>query len=71
MPTTNVAILNHLATIRTAVNDAVSDVNYYVASNTDMTANARAASLAKITTVRSALQHASNCSTCAGWDGST
>jgi hypothetical protein len=35
-----------------------------------MTSSARTSTLAKVTTVPSALQHASNCSICNGWDGS-
>jgi hypothetical protein len=68
---TNEAVLAHLDTVRAAVNTAINTVNYYSASNSDMTNAARAATLAKVTTVPSALQHASNCSTCNGWDGSS
>ena len=67
---TNEVVLEHLASVRNAVNGAINTVNYYANSNTDMTSSARTSTLAKVTTVPSALQHASNCSICNGWDGS-
>jgi hypothetical protein len=67
---TNEAVLTHLRSVRNAVNAAINTVNYYANSNTDMTSGAKATQLAKVTTVPSALQHASNCSICNGWDGS-
>jgi hypothetical protein len=67
----NTVTLAHLAAIKEAVNTAISNVNRYQSYNDDMTSAAKAALLATVTTVPSALQHASNCSTCNGWDGST
>ena len=66
----NTVTLAHLATIKEAVNTAISNVRRYESYNDDMTSAAKAALLATVTTVPSALQHASNCSTCNGWDGS-
>ena len=68
---TNEATLAHLQAVRDAVNTAINNVNRYAGYNNDMTNSAKAALLATVTTVPSALQHASNCSTCNGWDGST
>tara|TARA_R100001086_G_scaffold222732_1_gene140310 strand:- start:8 stop:220 length:213 start_codon:yes stop_codon:yes gene_type:complete len=67
---TNTVTLAHLMTIREAINAAISNVTRYQGYNDDMTSAAKAALLATVTTVPSALQHASNCSTCNGWDGS-
>ena len=67
---TNEATLDHLTTIRSAVNAAINNVNRYQGFNSEMTTAAKAALLATVTTVPAALQHASNCSICNGWDGS-
>jgi hypothetical protein len=67
---TNEATLDHLATIRSAVNAAINNVNHYRGYNGDMTNVAKAALLATVTTVPAALQHASDCSICRTWDGS-
>ena len=67
---TNEATLDHLATVRSAVNAAINNVNRYQGYNGDMTNAAKATLLATVTTVPAALQHASNCSICNGWDGS-
>ena len=67
---TNEAALAHLETIRSAVNAAINNVNRYQGYNGEMLSNAKASLLATVTTVPSALQHASNCSICNAWDGS-
>ena len=67
---TNEATLAHLATVRSAVNAAINNVNRYQGFNSEMTTAAKVALLATVTTVPAALQHASNCSICNGWDGS-
>ena len=67
---TNEATLDHLATIRSAVNAAINNVHRYAGYNGDMTNVAKAALLATVTTVPAALQHASDCSVCRAWDGS-
>ena len=67
---TNEATLAHLATVRSAVNSAINNVNRYQGYNGDMTNVAKAALLATVTTVPAALQHASDCSICRAWDGS-
>ena len=67
---TNEAVLEHLATVRTAVNTAISNVNRYQGYNSEMTTAAKNELLGTVTTVPAALQHASNCSVCNGWDGS-
>ena len=68
---TNETVLDHLATIRSAVNERMNNVNRYQSHNGDMTNVAKAALLATVTTVPAALQHASDCSVCRAWDGST
>ena len=67
---TNEAVLAHLATIRSAVNSAINNVNHYASNNTDMLSASKATLLATVTTVPAALQHASDCSVCRAWDGS-
>jgi hypothetical protein len=67
---TNEATLDHLATIRSAVNAAINNVNHYANNNTDMLSASKATLLATVTTVPAALQHASDCSVCRAWDGS-
>ena len=67
---TNEAALAHLETIRSAVNTAINNVNRYQGYNGEMLSNAKASLLATVTTVPSALQHASNCSICNACDGS-
>ena len=63
-------MLAQLATIRSAANAAISNVNRYQSFNGEMTTAAKAALLATVTTVPAALQHASDCSICRAWDGS-
>ena len=68
---TNETVLAHLATVRAAVTTAINNVNHYANNNTDMLSASKATLLATVTTVPAALQHASNCSICRAWDGST
>jgi hypothetical protein len=67
---TNAEALLHLISLRDAVDTAINSVNYYKSSSTDMTASARNTTLARVTTIPSALQHANDCGICTGWDGS-
>jgi hypothetical protein len=67
---TNEAVREHLEGIRNAANTAISNVGRYRSYNGEMTTVAKNALLATVTTVPAALQHASNCSICNGWDGS-
>ena len=67
---TNEAVLDHLATIRTAVNERINNVHHYASNNTDMLSASKVTLLATVTTVPAALQHASDCSVCRAWDGS-
>jgi len=67
---TNAATLGHLQTIRSAVNAAINSVNRYQDYNGEMTTAAKNALLATVTTVPTERQHASDCATCNGWDGS-
>ena len=67
---TNDAVLEHLATIRTAVNTAINNVHHYQSYNGEMTDGAKAVLLASVTIVPVDFQHASNCAICTSWDGS-
>ena len=67
---TNEATLEHLREIQDIVSIAIINVRRYQAHNGEMTTSGKNALLATVTTVPSALQHASNCSICNGWDGS-
>ena len=68
---TNESVRAHLEGIRNAANAAISNVNRYQSYNSEMTTSAKVALLATVTTVPAALQHASDCSVCRAWDGST
>lgn len=68
---TTAATLAHLSDLRTAVNKAINNVGRYQGYNGEMTTSAKNALLATVTTVPSTMQHASDCSICTSWDGST
>ena len=67
---TTAALLTHLQTLQKAVNAAINSASGYRNYGSKLTSSNRATHLATITTVPSALQHASNCSVCNAWDGS-
>ena len=67
---TNEATLEHLEELRNSVNDAVNTVVAYQQYGTKLTAGNQTSEKAKVTTVPTARQHASNCSICTAWDGS-
>jgi len=67
---TNEDVIDHVRTIKRALNAAQEAVTGWQGYGSAMTTANKAAQLAKVTTVPSALQHASNCSICNGWDGS-
>jgi hypothetical protein len=67
---TNEDVREHLEGLRDSVNDAVNTVIAYQQYGTKLTAGNRATELAKVTTVPTARQHASDCSICTAWDGS-
>jgi hypothetical protein len=67
---TTEALLEHLRELRIAVTNAMVSANGYKEYGDMMTSSNRATHLAKVTTVPSALQHASDCSICNSWDGS-
>ena len=68
---TNDEVMNHLGAVRDAVNTAINNAQRYADHNGDMTTTAKNTLLATVTTVPTVMQHASNCSICNGWDGST
>ena len=67
---TNEATNEHLQIIRAAVNVAINNVHRYRGYNGEMTNAAKATLLATVTTVPTALHHASDCAICTTWDGS-
>ena len=67
---TNEDVLEHLATLRTAVNDAVNTVVDWQRFGSMLTEGNQAVELAKITAVPTDRVHASDCALCTAWDGS-
>ena len=67
---TNEATLAHLNELRDSVNTAVNTVVAYQSYGTKLTAGNQTSEKAKVTTVPTARQHASDCSICTAWDGS-
>ena len=66
---TNEATLEHLQELRDSVNSAVNTVVAYQNYGTKLTAGNQTSEKAKVRTVPTARQHASNCSICTAWDG--
>ena len=64
------ATLEHLQELRDSVNSAVNTVVAYQNYGTKLTAGNQTSEKAKVRTVPTARQHASNCSICTAWDGS-
>ena len=67
---TNEDVRQHLEQLRNSVNSAVNTVVAWQTYGSKLTAGNQAIELAKITTVPTARQHASNCAICTAWDGS-
>jgi|TARA_R100000306_G_scaffold61846_1_gene65911 hypothetical protein len=67
---TNEDVLEHLEALKNSVNYAINTVVDWQRFGAKMTNANKATELAKVTTIPSARQHASNCTTCVGWDGS-
>jgi hypothetical protein len=67
---TNEDVREHLEELRNSVNSAVNTVVAWQTYGTKLTADNQAIELAKITTVPTARQHASDCAICTAWDGS-
>ena len=67
---TNEATLEHLQELRDSVNAAVNTVVAWQSYGSKLTAGNQAIELAKVTTVPTASQHASDCAICTAWDGS-
>ena len=67
---TNEATLEHLQELRDSVNSAVNTVVAYQNYGAKLTAGNQTSEKAKVRTVPTARQHASNCSICTAWDGS-
>ena len=67
---TNEATLEHLKELRDSVNDAIDTVGSYQNYGTKLSAGNQTSEKAKVTTVPTARQHASDCSICTAWDGS-
>ena len=67
---TNEAVRAHLEELRNSVNSAVNTVVEYQNYGTKLTAGNQTSEKAKVRTVPTARQHASDCSICTAWDGS-
>ena len=67
---TNEDVREHLEELRNSVNSAVNTVVAYQNYGTKLTAGNQATELAKVTTVPTERQHASDCAICTAWDGS-
>ena len=67
---TNEDVREHLEQLRNSVNSAVNTVVAYQSYGTKLTSGNQTSEKAKVRTVPTARQHASNCSICVAWDGS-
>ena len=67
---TNEAVRAHLEELRNSVNAAVNTVVDYQQYGTKLTSGNQTSEKAKVRTVPTARQHASDCSICTAWDGS-
>ena len=67
---TNEDVREHLEGLRDSMNAAVNTVVAWQSYGTKLTAGNQTAELAKVTTVPTARQHASDCAICTAWDGS-
>ena len=67
---TNEAVRAHLEELRNSVNLAVNTVVAYQNYGTKLTSGNQTSEKAKVRTVPTVRQHASNCSICTAWDGS-
>jgi hypothetical protein len=67
---TNEDTKDHLEELRDSVNSAITTVVAYQNYGTKLTAGNQTSEKAKVRTVPTARQHASNCSICTAWDGS-
>ena len=67
---TNEDVREHLEQLRNSVNSAVNTVVAYQDYGTKLTSGNQTSEKAKVRTVPTARQHASNCSICTAWDGS-
>ena len=67
---TNEDVREHLEGLRDSVNSAVNTVVAWQSYGSKLTAGNQTIELAKITTVPTARQHASDCAICTAWDGS-
>ena len=67
---TNEDVLAHLGQLRSSVADAINTVVDYQRVGTKLTAGNQTSEKAKVRTVPTVRQHASNCSICTAWDGS-
>ena len=67
---TNEDVREHLEELRNSVNSAVNTVVSYQQYGTKLTSGNQTSEKAKVRTVPTVRQHASNCSICTAWDGS-
>ena len=67
---TSAEVRQHLNSFKAAISEAMTTVADYQSHGTQYTTANQTSERAKITTINSALLHASNCSICTTWDGS-
>ena len=67
---TSAEVRQHLNSFKSAVADAMQTVVDYQNHGTQYTSSNQPSERAKITTVRTSLLHANDCSICTQWDGS-
>ncbi len=67
---TSQEVKTHLQEFKSAITSAMTTVDDYQNHGTQYTSANQASERAKITSVRTALQHANDCAICTGWDGS-
>lgn len=66
---TNEDVLAHLETLKNSVSFAINTVVDWQRFGAMMTDASKATELAKVTTIPTARQHASDCAICTAWDG--
>ena len=67
---TTVELKNHLEELHVGTLTALQTVNDFKKFGDKLTSGNKATELAKITTVPTTRQHASDCAICTSWDGS-
>lgn len=67
---TSEEVLDHLSELRATAGSAINTVRDYQTYGSKLTSGNAATERAKVTTIPSVRQHASDCAICTAWDGS-